>query len=57
MKVIICQGFLPALENPMFLIGKVAAGISLGLLFVLLKKDLQKLVFKVTDKLVKKKAK
>ncbi|MBO5316386.1 MAG: hypothetical protein J6B48_08160 [Clostridia bacterium] len=48
---------MPALENPMFLIGKVAAGISLGLLFVLLKKDLQKLVFKVTDKLVKKKAK
>ncbi len=50
-------GFLPALENPTFLMGTAVAGISLGLLFVLLKKDLQKLVFMITDKLAKKRAK
>ena len=48
-------GFLPAFENSGFLLGTLAAGISLGLLFVLLKKDLQKVVFFVTDRVKKRK--
>lgn len=48
-------GFLPAFENLKFLFGMIGAGVSLGLLFVLLKKDLQRLVFAITSRLKKNK--
>lgn len=48
-------GFLPAFENLKFLLGMVIMGISLGLLFQLFKKDIQKFVFFLTEKLSKKK--
>lgn len=47
-------GFLPALENPKFLGGMIGVGVSLGLLFMLLKKELKKLVFAISDKVDEK---
>ncbi len=44
-------GFTPAFENPKFLFGMFCVGISLGLLLVLFKKDIQKFLFATIDKL------
>ena len=50
-------GFLPAFENPMFLVGMLGIGISLSLLLELFRKNIERFVSLLAEKIEKRKKK